>query len=68
MSKQNSRDKYFVTMKENNENNTLAKKRRVENENIITQSNIVASHPNHSTVNNTTTQLQGRHSPIILNS
>ncbi len=47
MLKQNSPDRYFVKRKENN---TLTKKRCVENENIITQSNIVASQPDHSTV------------------
>ncbi|CAF3338289.1 unnamed protein product [Rotaria socialis] len=51
MSKQNSLDKYFVKRKENNETNKLAKRFCVENENIITPSNIVASQPDHSTVN-----------------
>lgn len=55
MSKQNSLNEYFVKRKENNENSTLTKKCRVENENIITQSNIVASQPDHSNINNTLT-------------
>ncbi len=66
MSKQNSLDKYFVGKKENN---TLIKNRHIGNENIITQSNTVASQPDHSTVNNTSTsdiQSQARHSPIII--
>ncbi|CAF1228360.1 unnamed protein product [Rotaria magnacalcarata] len=53
MSMQNSLDRYVVKRKENNENNKLAKRFCVENENIITQSNIVASQSDHSTVNNT---------------
>ena len=77
MSKRNSLDKYFAKRIENNEDNTLTKKRRIDNENIIDQSNTVASQPDHFTVTThqqvifnplTTTQLQGRHSPIILNS
>jgi len=52
VSKQNSLDKYFVGKKENN---ILMKKRHMENENIITQSNTVASQLDHSTVNNTST-------------
>jgi len=52
VSKENSLDKYFVGKKENN---ILMKKRHMENENIITQSNTVASQLDHSTVNNTST-------------
>jgi hypothetical protein len=52
MSKQYSLDKYFIKRKENNENNTLTKKRRVENENISTQSNTVSNQLDDSTVNN----------------
>ncbi len=55
MSKQNSLDKYFIKRKESNENNALTKKRRVEDENIITQSNTVASQPDHLAINNTST-------------
>ncbi len=47
MLKQNSPDRYFVKRKENN---TLTKTRHVENENIITQSNIVVSQSDHSAV------------------
>jgi hypothetical protein len=62
MSKQNSFDEYFVKGKESNEN-------------IITQSNIVASQPDYSTVNNIPTgDIQSidsnsitRYPPIILN-
>ncbi len=40
MSKENFLDKYFVKRKEGN---TLTNEHRVENENIITQSNTVAT-------------------------
>ncbi|CAF4851674.1 unnamed protein product, partial [Rotaria socialis] len=53
MSKQNSLDQYFLKRKENNETNTLTKKNRVENENSVTQSNIIASQPDHLTANTT---------------
>ncbi|CAF5195814.1 unnamed protein product, partial [Rotaria magnacalcarata] len=39
--------------KENNETNTLTKTNRVENENNVTQSNIIASQPDHLTANTT---------------
>ncbi|CAM4984151.1 unnamed protein product [Rotaria socialis] len=42
-----------ITLKENNETNTLTKKNRVENENNVTQSNIIASQPDHLTANTT---------------
>jgi hypothetical protein len=50
MSKQNSLDKYFLKRKESNENDTSTKKRRVENENIIIQSNTVESQPDDSDI------------------
>ncbi|CAF4388677.1 unnamed protein product, partial [Rotaria magnacalcarata] len=53
MSKQNSLDQYFLKRKENNETNTLTKTNRVENENNVTQSNIIASQPDHLTANTT---------------
>ncbi|CAM4885941.1 unnamed protein product [Rotaria socialis] len=42
-----------ILKKENNETNTLTKKNRVENENNVTQSNIIASQPDHLTANTT---------------
>jgi hypothetical protein len=68
MSKQNSLDEYFVKGKESNENNTLTKKCRVENKNIIFQSNKQRTRDQQVIVNLlATTQLQVRHSSIIFN-
>ena len=55
MSKQNFLDEYFSKRKENSENNTFTKKRRVEDENIMPQSNTVASQPDDLAINNTST-------------
>jgi len=55
MSKQNSLDKYFKKRTESNENDKSTKKRRVEGENITTQSNTVSSQPDHLAINNSST-------------
>ena len=55
MSKQNSPDRYFRKRKGNNDADTLAKRCRIEDENIITQSNIVTSEPCDLINNSTTT-------------
>ena len=55
MSKQSSLDKYFAKRKENDENASSTKKCRVEDENIITQSNTSAIQPEHLPVNHGST-------------
>ena len=56
MSKQSFLDRYF--RKVNNDADTLAKRYRIENENIITQSNTVANGPSDLINNNTTIDIQ----------
>ncbi|CAF2892323.1 unnamed protein product [Rotaria sp. Silwood2] len=58
MSKQNSLDKYFGKRKENNDVDKLANRSRIENENIITQSNIIANDSYDLINNSTTTDIQ----------
>ena len=58
MSKQSSFERYFRKRKGNNDADRLAKRCRIENENIITQSNTVANEPCDFTSNNTTTDIQ----------
>ena len=56
MSKQSFLDRYF--RKGNNDADTLAKRYRIESENIITQSNTVANEPSDLINNNTTIDIQ----------
>jgi hypothetical protein len=55
MSKQGSLDKYFVKRKQNNGDDGLTKRHCAENENLITQSNIIEGEINHGTDNNIST-------------
>ena len=58
MSKHSCLARYFRKRKGNNAADTLAKRYRRENENMIPQSNTVANEPCDLTNNNTTTDIQ----------
>ncbi|CAF1226605.1 unnamed protein product [Rotaria sordida] len=68
MSKQSSLDKYFGKRKENNDVDKSAKRNRIENENIITQSNAIANDPCDLINDSTTTDIQSIEDNSIISS